>query len=137
MPQPTEADIDNAIRKYCARYNVTLKEELSDWYDTRTQWNDYIPNAMERGCYFIYDDTKALRYIGKVSLSHTLGSRVASYFKKVSRDGAEPVHEGWTCIPTYVRTLAVENAWEAPSLEEYLIVHLQPAQNTRGLYPAD
>jgi hypothetical protein len=131
---PTDELLEAAIAQYCTTYNLKLKHGLSDWYDVTSQWNDYLPHVGEQGCYFIYDEKKVLRYIGKVSLTNTLGSRMASYFERApGSPGARARHTGWTCTPTYVRALAVEKAWEAPSLEEYLIHHLKPDHNTRGI----
>ena len=129
------ADVEALQRKideYCERYHLTLKAPLSEPYDLASQWHaDSFPNADQPGCYFIFDAPGELLYVGKASLRSTVGRRLATYF--YWNDGIALRHTGWTKTPTHIRTIAVNLAYEAASLEEFLIGELQPSQNTSGI----
>jgi len=131
---PDQNRLSDALAKYNAKYHIAPAFRISERYDLNRQWNETLPDARDTGCYIFYDADMRLLYIGKSSLRNTLGSRVSSYFgNDPVSGGALPKHEGWTLPPAYLQTIKVNFAYEAPSLEEYLIETLQPCNNTRGL----
>lgn len=132
---PGLKELQAKIDEYCERYKITLKAKLSEPYDLATQWQtDSFPNAGKPGCYFIFNAEDEVLYIGKASLRSTVGRRLATYFYwDKEADAIAHCHGGWTEEPTKLRTIAVQKAFEAASLEEFLIAELQPSQNTSGI----
>lgn len=127
----------NRIRKYerehlnrVPRFEPVRYDLLSDW-----KLDVMLPYAEGKGVYAFFNKNEELLYVGKASLGNTLGRRVCSYFyAKPDRFGAKPRHP-WTekGRPRYALITATDFAFEAPSLEEYLIEALQPPENTVGL----
>ncbi|MCC5996670.1 MAG: nucleotide excision repair endonuclease [Oceanicaulis sp.] len=116
----------NALNDYQERYQ--LKTETAVYALTEENWRDeYIPFRQSSGCYLFYDEAGQLLYVGKAV---NLGARVGSYFNP-SPFAPKPGHV-WSAMPHHALVIRVENFWEAPSLEEYLINALKPADNTRG-----
>lgn len=121
------------IREYADRYALKLPKPLSEPYDLTRQWKtDSFPHADHPGCYFIFDADGDLLYIGKASLRSTVGRRLATYFLWNGKE-VDPKHDGWTKTPSHIRTQPVAKAYEAASMEEFLITELQPSQNTSGI----
>lgn len=125
----------NRIRKYEREYlNREPRFELVH-YDLLSDWKPDIavPCAEDGGVYAFFDKDGELLYVGKASHSNTLGRRILSYFYAAKPDdgGAKPRHQ-WTARPRYALITATKPAFEAPSLEEYLIHELDPPENTVG-----
>ena len=126
--------VQGCVSDYHKNYRNPALEPLSvnRLYDLQGEWlkND-IPDTERPGVYVFYDEDKNLLYIGKASWNSTVGARIASYFKKNPETAIEtlPSHN-WTRDPKYVQTIPVERAFEASSLEEYLITTLRPVDNT-------
>jgi hypothetical protein len=122
------------VEVYCGLYGITPPFEISGLYDLQEEWRvKKFPFAGEAGCYVFYSDKYQLIYIGKVSQRHSLGSRIASYFRwDLTKSHIEPKHT-WTFPPRYVQTIKTHHPFEAPSLEEFLIVKLEPRDNRSGL----
>jgi hypothetical protein len=77
------------------------------------------------GCYAISPEGgNLLYYIGKASLGATVGSRLVRFRYKPPT---------WLPVPAFVQVVEVSEAFEAPSLEEFLIRELQPKFNDRGI----
>jgi hypothetical protein len=93
---------------------------------TTDQW----PGHDHPGVYFIFGEGLQLLYIGRAAL---LGRRLHEYFKYVSGagSGCRVVHTTWKSQPRFVSTIALENAFEAGAVEEYLIGILKPEENGR------
>ncbi len=128
-------DLDSlrqALVKYSQTYLGDRLLELSGKCDLHLSWrlNQTFENATAQGCYFLCDEETVL-YIGKASMGNSIGARVSSHFVW---NGHElfPVKANWIPTPIYLRTLVVSPAWEAASLEEYLIHHLNPPFNVAG-----
>ena len=71
-----------------------------------------------------------LLYVGKASL---LGRRLSTYFQYTEGrgSGCKVVHEdSWKTPPSFVATFALMESFEAAALEEYLIVRLNPQENS-------
>jgi hypothetical protein len=122
-----EEKVCGKVREYEKKYrNPNLEKlEISNLYHIPTQWNEVFPFSNENGCYVFYSCDKQLLYVGKASLKHALGARIGSYFRQ-----GVPVHNGWSHFPEYLQTIKVQFAFEAPSLEEFLITELTPPDNT-------
>ena len=122
-----------ALRDYSTTYLGNDGLELHERFDLAESWrgNITIQNASAQGCYFLCDSCDALLYIGKASMGSSIGARVASHFLWNGSD-LSPANPNWTASPVYLRTVVVSNPWEAGSLEEYLIHHLNPPFNVAG-----
>lgn len=124
-----------SVRTYTARYSLVGAEVDNKPYDLIESWtvNSSWPNAEYQGVYAIFCADKRLLYVGKASLGGTIGRRLSTYFID-NPDGpgaaTKPGHS-WSRVPRYVLTTKVDKAWEAPSLEEYLIEHLRPIDNSQ------
>ncbi len=125
--------IVEAVKAYQSKYrNPSLPEfEISDYYDLKEDWPDTWPHAERAGCYVILGDNEEILWVGKASLRSAIGKRLSDHF------GYGPNKEclpggNWSAEPRRVISIAVHDAVEAPSLEEYLIRELRPAENTIG-----
>lgn len=126
----------NRIRKY-ERGHLNREPRLEPVrYDLLSDWklDLMLPYAEEKGVYAFFNKNDELLYVGKASHNSSLGHRVCSYFyAKPDSCGAKPRHP-WAekGRPRYALITATDFAFEAPSLEEYLIEALQPPENTMG-----
>jgi hypothetical protein len=135
MPFISEA-LDK-VREYSDTYRHPDRDplEISDEYDlfpsigtddpACSGWPDTYPKANRQGVYLISDKDRKLLYVGKASLGNTLGARLSSYFS-YDADGksCKIIHKSnWSEDPRFLITVVVpsEAAFEAPSLEEFLI----------------
>jgi len=144
--------VREALRHYNESYRhpslrlLTLSEVYGLFPDTTNTgqatlaWPATWPCAGDPGVYLIFGPQMNLLYVGKASLSHTLGGRLSAYFQ-YAPDGSRgcAVLGTWSARPTFVMTIAVDSdkAFEAPALEEHLISELQPPDNTRGIMKRD
>ena len=131
-----------ALERYQTRYrNPSLpKLELSGLYalfpsandhpacDAERSWPDYWPDVDDPGVYFIFDRALDLLYVGKAAI---LGRRLSEWFQyNETRDCR--VIGTWSRRPEIVATARVGAAFEACSLEEFLIAELLPSDNIAG-----
>lgn len=112
-------------------------EELYSLYPSPEEkygWNDYYPFYNRAGIYLAFDENKKLIYIGKASMSNKIGHRVGARFKQGANGECEPKSnsDGWAKECKYLSAIAVPHAFEAPSLEEYLIGVFAPKFNSVG-----
>lgn len=91
-------------------------------------WPDTWPDVENAGVYFIFDSKLTLLYVGKALI---LGRRLSEWFQYGERGGCKVIGT-WTTRPEYIATVPVTAAFEASSLEEYLIMELCPPDNTAG-----
>lgn len=126
------------IQKYESKYlNRTPCLETVP-YDLKFDWpaNKQIACAEDTGVYAFFNENYELLYVGKASHKSSLGHRIYSHFYPKPDDdiGAKPKKDSWTgeLLPRYSLSTATAHAFEAPSLEEYLIQELQPPLNTVG-----
>ena len=97
-------------------------------YRIEKSWPDYWPDVDASGVYFIFDHSLDLLYVGKAAI---LGRRLSEWFQySDSRDCK--VIGTWSRRPEYVATVRVSAAFEASSLEEFLIADLCPCDNIAG-----
>ena len=112
------------------RPNLTLK--ISDKiYDLEKDWPDeYWPGIGLPGVYLFADENRKTRYIGKSSSD--LGKRLGDYWKD-GNGKAVPRNDKSKGI-RYIATITVseDRAFEAPSIEEWLIREIKPSRNTVG-----
>ena len=126
----------DAVHKYEQNHLNRRPRFVTVRYDLLTDWKPdiTIPCAADKGVYAFFNKQEDLLYVGKASHSDSLGKRICSYFHAETDDqGARPRHP-WTANgrPRYVLITATYHAFEAPSLEEYLIQELQPPENSVG-----
>jgi len=105
---------------------LTLSERLRFDEPTEETKDEYWPHATLPGVYVIYDYKHRLLYIGKASLSSTLGIRIAKHHKDRTQ---------WSKYGRlFVRTIPLPRtrAFEAPALEEFLLSRLDTISNSHG-----
>lgn len=142
-PSTTHKDFALGVAEYDLRYrhHCLYRLELSEPYDLIEDWdaNKSWPHAGEPGVYSIYDERWTLLYIGKASLNAGMGSRLSAHMPGTSDTPfAVTEADGWgEFVPRYIITVPVEEAFESPSLEEYLIGRLNPPTNTQGTKKED
>ncbi|WP_316237687.1 GIY-YIG nuclease family protein [Bradyrhizobium sp. SZCCHNR1015] len=133
MTEPNTASARQAVEAYCRRYAIDPPFEFSALYPlTSENWVNTIPFHLDPGCYFFYAEDGSLLYVGKASSG--LAGRIIKYFQ--TRPSFAIRHTDWIKPPTFLQTLKVHFAYEASSLEEYLIQELSPLQNRLGARPA-
>jgi len=131
-------NIHDAILRYHAEYrNSRLPvPSISDPYSLfpdstyagRSKWPDSWEHAGRPGVYLIFGSHGELLYVGKDA---ELGRRLGTYFQYAPDRTCRVVDESsWQShTPKFVFTVALERAFEAPSLEEFLIVETKPLLN--------
>jgi hypothetical protein len=98
-------------------YKKDAKEELKCWEGTEA--------SFQPGCYFIYSALGELLYVGKTSVStSTVGHRLWKHTRNTP--------PSWVPAPALVQIISVDQAFQACSLEDYLIVKLRPKFNVIG-----
>ena len=87
------------------------------------------------GVYIVLGNNLEVSYIGKASLSSSIGTRLNTHFKISEPDNMCLLQGNWNPRPRFVFSvfMPVDRSFEAPSLEEYLILNLQPGSNTLGI----
>ena len=126
---PDEADVRAAVQNYCERYHIP-PFTISDPHVIATLLSDVQPwpQGDSPGCYVFYCGKMGLLYIGKASNASAMAHRLSTYFRVRGLERPEPRHS-WPQPPHYVQTIKVHEAFEAPSLEEFLIRELRPVGN--------
>jgi len=122
--------LEQMVECYCLAYRNPKLDllKVSDVYKLENDWKEPWPNAESVGVYAIFGKT-GLLYIGKASLNSSIGIRLSSYFKG---NGVPNKNHNWTDNPTYIVTIATKFSWEAPALEEFLILQANPIDNSIG-----
>jgi hypothetical protein len=115
----------HTVNEYC-RLHGLAPFDVSELYDLQRDYKQPYPNSDKSGVYVIYSEKG--NYIGKASL---LGPRLSQHFVwKNDRTVLIPTMKRWgNAPPRYVQTVATRHPYEAPSLEAYLLLKLQPLQN--------
>lgn len=90
--------------------------------DVKGAWEGTEPSYRPGG-YILFSENGELLYVGKASHAKSIGSRLVRFRYKESE---------WPTRPAFVRIIEVPDAFEAPSLEEFLISKLQPRFNKHG-----
>ncbi len=128
-----------AIAKYEDRYKIEVSKSHSDLVSISDLFTEkkYWPAATKQGIYCIFSATNELLYVGKASMSGSIGARLSCHFWydpntgfQFEFDGSE---EGWGGKPVFLCVFPTQHPYEAPSLEEYLINELRPPGNVRGV----
>jgi hypothetical protein len=133
MFEKEQARLREQVKEYCTRYAISPAFPISPpWnIDDGYQRNLQFPDVGNTGCYAFYSSEGELIYVGKTSLNQTLGARLGSHFLGIRSSTPGLAKGTWKSLPKYIQTIAVREAFEAPSLEEYLILKLQPSENVR------
>ena len=123
------------LNKYVRQYSKTYglkKVKIYDPYDLIEDWPNAWPFAGKPGIYVFLNRNKRIIYVGKASINNTIAARLSAYFV-YGKDGKFRTKRGhnWTTKPRYVVAVTVNKAFEAPSLEEFLIGKIKPEDNTR------
>ena len=140
------AELENELDRYCAnlRGSKMPKIELSGLYDLypptegiecKYFWPNDYPFVNSAGVYFIFDSDLQILYIGKASMSSWLGARLSTYFRKGPNGECILKHaDYWKGAPQFVAVIPMvqDFKWEAPALEEYLIMRFNPIDNKAG-----
>ena len=118
-------DVQHALdklNKEFPRPNLTL--EMTDVYDLEKDWNKYYPGVGSPGVYFFADENGETQYIGKSSSE--LGKRLGDYWKD-GNGKAVPKNDKSKGV-RYIAAITVpeDRAFEAPSIEEWLIWKIKP-----------
>jgi hypothetical protein len=115
-------------------YALFPKNPIPSEIEVAGKWpDDYWPNCDSPGVYLVFNNKLDLLYVGKASLTQTVGGRLSEYFHYGPDRGCTfAPGSSWKHNPAFVATIPVSAAFEAPSLEEYLIRELCPAENTVG-----
>lgn len=120
--------LEEKVHEYCHRYRRSdLPPFIVHPLHTKENWNGTLA-SLKPGCYGIYrqhQDDGALAYIGKASLTATIGGRLANHFTYR--------RPKWLPAMAFVQMVEVSEPFEAPSLEEWLIRELHPEHNSQGL----
>lgn len=112
------------VHKHPSRPAFIVHEaETAGDKDVKGSWEGTNP-SFRPGCYVLFSDTGAILYVGKASHGMTVGHRLVRFRYKGS---------DWPQKPAYVRIVEVTDAFEAPSLEEFLISVIQPPHNKHGI----
>ena len=126
-------DFRNSVEAYCKKYSISPSFQLSKFedidqlYTSGAQW----PFGSVAGCYAFFSEEQHLLYVGKAAAA--IARRTGSYFRwDETRTFISPIGN-WTKRPKYLLTVKVNEPYEAPSLEAYLIDMLQPPDNEIGI----
>ena len=125
-PEEVGAALQEAVEAYCATrrhpdlpgFTVHPAQGVQAWWGS--------PESARPGCYAYFDAAGQILYVGKASMGASLGSRMAAH------DHLVPMAP-WRQLAAFVVLIPVSEAFEAPSLEEYLIDRLLPPGNIYGL----
>jgi excinuclease UvrABC nuclease subunit len=125
--------LQEKVAEYCNRYCISPVFEISEPFDIERDLTAYYPNSNSAGCYAIYTASGELLYIGKASNKHVMGFRLGNIWK-LNADRTAPItKKDWgDKKPQIIQTIPVHEPYEAPSLEEFLILTLQPPCNIIG-----
>ena len=128
--------LESEVAAYCKKYNIRPPFLVSEAWNIRKGYEEktQFPYTGAAGCYAIYSADDTLLYIGKASMYQNLGYRLDTYFHgvKSASPGSLKPHYKWNKSPEYLRTVKVNERFEAPSLEEFLIMKLKPCHNDLG-----
>ena len=127
-PSPDMLRVAEEVERYCSNYwHSDRPEPVVNAVEGRDRnwWKQ--PRAAGPGVYVLYRADGKLGYIGKASLRASMGSRLYAHF-----EGREGTPGSLNHCTQYVQFIEVSEAHLAPSLEEYLIVRLNPPWNCLG-----
>ena len=129
MNSPDENRLRQKVEEYCSKYAIEPPFEISDVVNIQNVYKGGSwPFGDAPGCYIFYCEAVGLLYIGKASNSSAMAHRLGTYFRTRGLPVVEPRHK-WTRPPVHVQTVKVHEAYQAPSLEEFLIRELKPVDN--------
>jgi hypothetical protein len=95
-------------------------------------WPAMWPGADDCGVYVFMDATQEVLYVGKASMSNSIGSRLGGYFRYAEDGKSCRVRHDWTLRYVAVISVPPQLSFEAAALEEFLIREVSPRHNTLG-----
>ncbi|MEE2732512.1 MAG: GIY-YIG nuclease family protein [Pseudomonadota bacterium] len=128
--------VREALRVLSVKYpRPDLKLEISEPFDTNMQWGSASwPNNGLPGLYIFADENDRVVYIGKGSV--TISARLNGYWRKGPNDetlSKSDISKGVRYV--YTIGIPIERAFEASSIEEFLISRVNPVRNTNCKRP--
>ncbi len=125
--------LQEKVAEYCNCYHINPVFKISERFDIERDLTAYYPNSNSAGCYAVYTGSGELLYIGKASNKHVMGFRLGNIWKLNADKTAYITKKDWgDKTPQIIQTIPVNEPYEASSLEEFLILKLQPPCNTIG-----
>jgi hypothetical protein len=125
-----------AVAEYDAEWrnqNLSRLRVSDGLYNIETDFSEKYPFSDLWGCYIFLGESLDISYIGKASgWASRLGGRIGSYFDQPTKNQRLVLKYQWKVRPRYIVSVAVTEPFEAPSLEEFLIARLDPADNKHG-----
>jgi len=114
---PDRRLVARLVREYCAtqRHPSLLLFQIHGPFTTKSWRNTEESNKI--GCYAIYDEDENLLYIGMSTKN--IGDRLRIFFRASTQSSEHWRNESPSSL---VEIIEVSEAWEAPSLEEFLVV---------------
>lgn len=113
-----------SVSEYCEMWRNRYLLPFKVHRHSSSSWQRQ-PEAAAAGCYAVFSDDGSLLFIGKASSRETMGQRLRAHFEVAKRP--------WVPLAAYVYLVEVSQAFEAPSLEEFLTIELQPIYNSAGM----
>ena len=123
------------VMAYCDKHHLIPRFEMSDIVEINSlrqrkrgvAW----PHGDDAGCYAMFGKEKELLYIG---LARHLAGRLNNWFRYDERENASlpwtsSTIGAWKTQPKFIQTIRVNQPYEAPSLEAFLIGVLAPREN--------
>lgn len=126
----TYSDLKGAIDKFNAAFprpNLLIALEDLSPIVTKEMWQ----NADKPGLYFLFDENLTLQYIGKASFGSNIGVRIGERFSSKDCRCMNPKFETVKFLATIA--LPRDRAFEASSIEEFLIVQIKSPLNLIGV----
>ena len=120
-PTPQDLRVRIAVERYCAQQRNPLlpsfkTHDLQSW----TDWGG-TPQAAKPGCYVVYNAIGEIIYIG-CSTHKRVGDRLFVHQRRAK----------WKTLAAAVQIIEVVEAFEAPSLEAYLLTQFETLANKNG-----
>lgn len=130
-------EFEARVKEYQIK-QLNLKEtkfKISDPFDLVEDWDSYYPHFDKPGIYAIFDAKEKIIRIGKASNYNSIGARLGTYFKNDEEGKCKTISPEilkTKMAPKFIIAVAVNEPFQAPSLEEYLIKEFDPPANLVG-----
>ncbi|MDO6639742.1 hypothetical protein Q4557_07180 [Shewanella sp. 5_MG-2023] len=124
----TYSQVKKLVSEFEVNYPRSCRVDLDilSPIDTMEMWQ----NADRAGVYFLFDKNDGLQYIGKASMSSSIGARIGVRFSSKNNSCVDLTFSDVTQIATIPMDDGHE--FEAPAIEEYFIKLLTPPLNVTG-----
>ncbi|MCL1095858.1 GIY-YIG nuclease family protein [Shewanella kaireitica] len=123
----TYSQVKKLVSEFEVNYPRSCRVDLDilSPIDTEEMWQ----NADRAGVYFLFDKDEHLQYVGKASMSSSIGARIGTRFS-----GDNSCTDLKFSEVTQLATIPMVDGYEfeAPAIEEYFIKLLTPPLNVTG-----